>query len=83
MWVAVAVADFCLSLKLKLSPTPGLPIDCCVVVLGSRARHDAPGALRGPFFHSGHVARTQRSFFPSRHVAVGGTFSRHLPFPCC
>jgi hypothetical protein len=27
MWVAVA--DCCLFLKLKLSPTPGLPVGCC------------------------------------------------------
>jgi hypothetical protein len=36
-------------------------------LFGSRVRHDAPGALRGSFFHS-------------EHVAAGGAFSGHLPF---
>jgi hypothetical protein len=40
-------------------------VGCCYV--GSRVRHDAPSALRGPFSYS-------------EHVAAGGAFSGHLPF---
>jgi hypothetical protein len=45
------------------------------VIVWCRVRHDAPGALRGPFFHSGRVA-------------AGGAFRGHLPvqslsFPRC
>jgi hypothetical protein len=33
-----------------VASTPGLSIDCCFLLFGSRVRHDAPGALRGLFF---------------------------------
>jgi hypothetical protein len=36
------------------------------VIVWRRVRHDAPGALRGPFFHSGRVA-------------ASGAFRGHLP----
>jgi hypothetical protein len=50
-------------LKLECCPSTAggyqtvLPLPCCCLLFGSRDRHDAPGALRGSFFHSEHVAR--------------------------
>jgi hypothetical protein len=41
MWVAVA--DCCLLLKLKLSPTPGLSIDCCCFIKLERCLSTAGG----------------------------------------
>jgi hypothetical protein len=64
--VATLVVGCC---RLRLLPSAlwesNRLVGCCYV--GSRVRHDAPGALRGPFSYS-------------EHVAAGGAFSGHLPF---
>jgi hypothetical protein len=69
---------FLLSMVTLTLSTLLIPVVACCY--GSRVQHDAPSALRGLFFHSRHVARAQRSFLPSRHVAAGGAFSGRLPF---
>jgi hypothetical protein len=65
-----------------------LVVNCCFS--GSRVQHDAPGALRGLFFHSRHVARWCVQWLPPLLLhypclllcffhANHGQFSRCLP----
>jgi hypothetical protein len=74
------VADCCLFLKLKLSPTPGLSIDCLVDSLDSSVASPLQAATKRFFLFLVVACCLSNSSVAS---PLRAATKRFFPFPCC